>query len=356
VTDSRQAVPAATEARASVRSVAARLVVGASSIVIGLLALEAATRVVFDRIGMHYGIEMWKYAKEIKQRSPIAAMSHEHAPNREATLMGVRVRTSSVGLRDREFPRTKTPGVRRIMVLGDSITFGWGTAVEDTYPKVLERLLQEHGGRYEVINTGVGNYNSAQQVAYFRERGMEFQPDDVILGFYINDAEPTPTPVQNILARHSYFYVLASSGFDSVQRRMGWKTSFSAYYNDLYEERNPGWRACRDAIAEFGRLARSIGANHLIVLIPELHSANANYPFRRVHDVVAEAAQRERIPVLDLTPAFAGIPPSSLWVSPGDAHPNARGHAIIGRAIYEAMVHQTGSVQTATDDKGTDNE
>ena len=41
--------------------------------------------------------------------------------------------------------------------------------------------------------------------------------------------------------------------------------------------------------------------------------------------------------VLDLTPAFAGIDPSSLWVSPGDAHPNARGHAIIG----DYLLHET---------------
>ena len=357
-TDSRHAIPSAVRGGGLLRSVALRLFVGLAAVVVGLLALEAATRFVFDRDGMHYGIEMWKYAKTIKQRSSIAAMAHEHAPGREATLMGVNVRTNSAGLRDREFPLAKTPGVRRIMVLGDSMTFGWGAAVEDTYPKVLERLLQQGGGRYEVINTGVGNYNSAQEVAYFRERGVRFQPDDVIMGFYINDAEPTPAPVQNILARHSYFYVLASSGFDSVQRRLGWKKSFTQYYNDLYEEGNPGWQRCRDAIAEFGRLARSIRANHVVVLIPELHAADANYPFQRVHDIVAAAAKKEGIPVLDLVPPFAGVEPSSVWVSRGDAHPNARGHALMARAIYDAMVNQMAWVQKRAihRSEGLDNE
>lgn len=306
------------------------------ALVIGGAALEALTRVVFDRNGMHFGLEMWKYAKQVKQRSSVAAMSHEHAPHREAVLMGVPVRTNSMGLRDREFSPEKPPGVHRILVLGDSMTFGWGARQEDTYPKVLERLLNGDGHRYEVINAGVGNYNSAQEVAYFRERGLLLQPDEVILGFYINDAEPTPTPTEGWVAQHSYAYVVASSLWDALARRAGFRPSLTAYYDNLYSENSPGWQACRAALTELAGLSRQAGVTLAIALIPELHAPNDQYPFRRAHELVAEVARREQVPVIDLLPAFHGVEPRSLWVSPGDAHPNERAHAIIGRALYDA--------------------
>lgn len=323
-----------------------------AALAIGLTALEALTRVVFNRNGMHFGIEMWKYAREIKQRSPVAAMGHEHAPNRDAILMGVPVRINADGLRDREFQRARTPGVRRIMVLGDSMTFGWGARQEDTYSKVLERRLNQAGRPTEVINTGVGNYNTTQEVAYFRERGRAYRPDDVILAFYINDAEPTPQPVQNPLARHSAFYVLASSGFDAVQRRVGLKQDLLTYYSELYSDRNPGWEACRAAIAEFRQLAGSIGAAPLVAIIPELHHADADYPFRHVHELVADLARRASLPVLDLTPAFTGVEPLSLWVSRGDAHPNARAHQLIATALYDALVDKSPRRPDAGDNNG----
>jgi lysophospholipase L1-like esterase len=321
----------------SSRDVMVGVAFAAAALAVGLVVLEGLTRAVFDRNGMHYGIEMWKYARQVKQRSAVAAMSHEHAPNRNAVLMGVPVRTNSLGLRDREFPSGKRDGVRRVLVLGDSMTLGWGTREAETYPKVLEQLLNRDATPYEVINSGVGNYNSSQEVAYFRERGRLLQPDEVILGFYINDAEPTPSPNENVLARHSYLYVLASGGWEALMRNLGAKPTLDAYYAGLYDERNPGWRATREALVALSRLCRTEGVPLRVVIIPELHEPNEHYPFLRVHALVKGVLEHEGVPVLDVLDAFAGVDPQSVWVSPGDAHPNARGHAIIANAIYQAM-------------------
>jgi lysophospholipase L1-like esterase len=317
-----------------------RLAFAAGALLVGALALEMLTRVVFDRNGMHFGIEMWKYAKQVKRVSAIPAMGHEHAPNRSAILMGVPVRTNSLGLRDREFSLEKPAGVRRVLVLGDSMTLGWGAREEDSYPKVLERLLNEKGPAHEVINTGVGNYNTAQEVAYFRERGIRLNPDEVVLGFYINDAEPTPSERAGFIARHSYFYVLAASGWDAFERRRGWKEGFAAYYRNLYSEANPGWRQCQDALRELSGLCRDARIGLRLIIIPELHAPGAPYAFRDVHRLVAAAADREGIPVLDLVDAFDGVDPPSLWVSRGDAHPSASAHRIIANALFKEMTRR----------------
>jgi hypothetical protein len=174
-------------------------------------------------------------------------------------------------------------------------------------------------------------------VAYFRERGILLSPDEVILGFYINDAEPTPSEHRGLIAGHSYFYVLAAYGWDAFQRRQGWKDSFTGYYRGLYDEQNPGWRNCQTALRELSAMCRDARIGLRLVIIPELHAPGEAYPFRDVHDVVAAAARREGIPVLDLLAAFGGVDPQSLWVSGGDAHPNANAHRIIADALFTEM-------------------
>jgi lysophospholipase L1-like esterase len=307
----------------------------------GIVAVEAASRVVFDRNGMHYGIEMWKYAQLVKRQSSNPAIGHEHAPNRHAHLMGVDVRTNSHGLRSPERPIERQPGVRRVLVLGDSLTFGWGVEEDATYPRVVERLLNESGRPAEVINAGVGNYNTSQQVTWFTERGLVYQPDEVVLGFYINDAEPTPRRRGSWLANRSYLYVLLSSTADASERIVGLKKGYAEYYGDLYGESNPGWRDCQAALEKLISVCRTRGIRLKVVLLPELHDVEATYPFRFVHERVAAVAKRHGGDVLDLDGAFRGHDPKTLWVSPGDAHPNARAHQIIAERLFSAMVAES---------------
>ena len=68
---------------------------------------------------------------------------------------------NSAGFRDREFDRERRAGTVRIAALGDSVTFGYGVALEESFPKVLERILNETRPGHEVLNFGVGGYNTS---------------------------------------------------------------------------------------------------------------------------------------------------------------------------------------------------
>jgi lysophospholipase L1-like esterase len=309
------------------------------AVVGGLLALELAARMVFDRNGMHYGIEMWKYARLVKRESANRAMGHEHVPNSRAWLMGTDVTINSRGLRNPEVAAAREPGVRRIVVLGDSLTFGWGVSEAETYPRTLERLLNQSGRRYDVINAGVGNYNTAQEVAWFRERGLVYEPDEVVLGFYINDAEPTPHRSEGWLASRSYLYVVLASSWDALQRQLGMKKGYVEYYADLYHESNPGWRACQEALEQLAAMCRARNIRLTVAMLPELHDVEDTYPFRFVHDKVAAVLGRQGVPVLDLNGAFRRHDPKSLWVSPGDAHPNATAQRIIADRLFASIAN-----------------
>jgi lysophospholipase L1-like esterase len=314
-----------------------------ASIVIGLGVLELSTRVVFDRNGMHYGIEMWKYAKQLKRQSTVRDMGHEHVPDRTALLMGARVEISSLGLRNPEVALQKPEGFYRILVLGDSMTFGWGVQAEETYPRILERTLNaqtrlsDASRRFEVINAGVGNYNTAQEVSYFKERGVLLDPDMVILGFYVNDAETTPRAKSGWIRQRSYLYVLASSFWDAIWRRSGEAQGFEEYYLDLYQGDSPGWQAGRHALGELIALCRTRGIDLRVLLIPELHSPADHYPFESVHEQVRRIAEDAGIPTIEVRERMAGIEPHTLWVSPGDAHPNELAHRLVAAGLYESL-------------------
>ena len=159
---------------------------------------------------MQYDLEMWKYARTMKRVSAIADAGHDHVPGTSARLMGVEVRINSTGQRNTEILRLKPDGVYRIVMLGDSLTFGWGVEEEQTSSRRLERMLnsaRSSAKRVSIVNAGVGNYNTKMQAAWLVAEGDIYEPDMIILNYFINDAEPTPVDAAARCARgrlHSY--------------------------------------------------------------------------------------------------------------------------------------------------------
>ena len=327
------------------RSLVLRLSILAVTLLMGVVALELAARVVLDRDGMNYGIEMWKYSKLLKRKSDVHAMGHEHVPDSQAQVMGVDVSINSHGMRDREYEIPKPPGVYRILALGDSLTFGFGATVDETYTKVLERLLNDQPPpglekRVEVLNTGVGNYNTAQEVGYYFARGKSFEPDMVVIGVSINDGEPTPRPNPGFFESNFYLAVLANHGLDALSRKTRWNQSFSQYYEGLYEDGQPGWDACRKAFADLISDCQNRGIPVVAIQLPELHNPGKNYPFQAIHTAVRDAIEPQGAVCIDLASAFEGHEPASLWVSPGDPHPNAKAHRIFAETVHRQLLQQ----------------
>ena len=112
------------------------------------------------------------------------------APNYDGWFAGVPVHINSLGFRDnREYAIAKRPGTFRILVLGDSVTFGHGSVFEHTYPLLLEKRLKawKPDVDWQVWNLGVPGYNTSQELAYLLEVGASYRPDLVVVGFYAND-------------------------------------------------------------------------------------------------------------------------------------------------------------------------
>src|SRR5882672_10131817 len=100
-------------------------------------ALELYVRLVEDD-GMQFDLEMWKYAKSVKMISSDPLIGHEHRPNADAFLMGARVTTNDAGFRNEPVALAKRPSSTRVMMLGDSVLFGWGTKQDETVAARLQ--------------------------------------------------------------------------------------------------------------------------------------------------------------------------------------------------------------------------
>jgi lysophospholipase L1-like esterase len=89
-------------------------------------------------------------------------------------------------------PRPKDPSLFRVLVLGDSLTYGHGIEERFTYAHQLERLLRRRW-RVEVVNAGIDGAQSEDIVRVARRLIPQIQPDVVIYGVCLNDFLPSGT-------------------------------------------------------------------------------------------------------------------------------------------------------------------
>jgi lysophospholipase L1-like esterase len=96
---------------------------------------------------------------------------------------------NAAGFRDaRQHLEPKPAGVVRVLLLGDSFTFGQGVNYEDAWPVVAERLVdQRYPGRLELVKAGVQGSDTRSQLIRLRQLAPRFDADAVVVGFLIND-------------------------------------------------------------------------------------------------------------------------------------------------------------------------
>ena len=299
--------------------------------------LEAMTRVFLDS-GTLYELEMWKYARFVKMRDDRPDIGHRHRANAHATLMAEDVRTNSYGFRGPEIAEKAADGVARIAFLGDSLAMGWGVAENETFPHQVIADLQKAGRKVDGFNLGVGNYNTTQELALYKDIGAKMKPDIILLAYFINDAEPIPSYGETgWLENHSEAWVVLNYRIDAVLRQMGDVPDWKRYYRELYNDGRPGWTATKKALGELAALAKSSGTRLVVFHLPELHELKP-YPFNDVTAKVKSVVEADGVQFVDLLPSVENLDPPSLWVTVPDPHPNARADTALTKGMIPALI------------------
>jgi len=94
---------------------------------------------------------------------------------------------NSCGLRGDEIIVSKPGGVFRVLILGDSVTYGTGVTKDQTFAARLEELLRDIHNPSEVLNAGVQGYTTYNELKLYSTKGKSFQPDLVVLAVCLND-------------------------------------------------------------------------------------------------------------------------------------------------------------------------
>jgi hypothetical protein len=91
--------------------------------------------------------------------------------------------TNDEGMRtgaDRRPIAEKRPGVFRVLFLGTSYAFGWGSEYEQSYAALVGAGLARSGREVEVVNLGTPGQPAGGQLCWLRDQGRRVRPDLVI--------------------------------------------------------------------------------------------------------------------------------------------------------------------------------
>jgi len=259
---------------------------------------------------------------------------------------------NDLGYRGRPVETRKPAGTLRIVVVGDSQTFGTGVADADAWPAALEAGLAPRlsGPSLEVLNCAVPGYDAEQEAASLEARWIGFEPDLVLVGYFVNDAAFKETGNQPGLGPLGWLMPLAvpnGHGFtawlrersalvdfvlDGAYRRLRvreWALGAAA----LYAEGAPGWTRARAALRSERDVCRAHGARLGVVLLPFFVRWDGGLVTSRPYRAVAAFCAAEGISFLDLEPAFAGLDLEEMLVNDRDPHSGAAAHRIEAAAV-----------------------
>ncbi|MBW2662255.1 MAG: SGNH/GDSL hydrolase family protein [Deltaproteobacteria bacterium] len=93
------------------------------------------------------------------------------------------------GWRDKDRTFDNRRRTYRILVLGDSITFGATVPADKVYTRILEDRLRKEGFNVEVLNIAYGGWGTDQQLEALKNEGLKYKPKLAIIQFCSNDLD-----------------------------------------------------------------------------------------------------------------------------------------------------------------------
>ena len=261
------------------------------------------------------------------------------------------------------------PGVLRVLVLGESCTFGYGVPYAETFSSRLEEILRERGRKIEVLNGGVIGHTVRQGLERYRAMGRDYRPDFVVAAFgEVNEhftaggpadvvkielpLEPTSPwidAVRFVRANVRIAHLVASLADGlSEERRRERDLEFERLSHEQSLREHMGeieWKGQRrvpleDFDAAMVALANDVrgdSGKFLALSLPRRRDAEENAPVLPLYTRRLEAlAARENLALADGYRAFRdaeakGVPESELFRDTW--HLTARGHELIASTL-----------------------
>ena len=301
---------------------------------------------------------------------------------------------NSRGYRGDEFAAEKDDTFR-ILVIGDSFTFGWGVDDHETYAYRLQQLLASRhpSRRIEIINAGfAAGYSPDTYYLYLKREGLALDPDLVVVGVYVGndldsaaafenewleqDAEGLPLRIRNnnshvvgnmllprdvplryrvpVLHRLHLFQgvadlwwaingdFLSSLSVSTLHAAASDDERVPSIYRLTYSERtNTVMKRVESLLVGMQRVAANVPV--VFMIIPEqlqmAENALSGLPadISKPQRLLSDLFEREGLRYIDLLPSFAEEATHQALYLPLDGHWNAAGHALAAQRLAEPL-------------------
>ena len=303
-------------------------------------------------------------------------LGHANRPGAVALQRGPEFTASYIvnaqGLRDRAVEgRPRQAEARRILLLGDSFTFGIGSDYDAIWPTIFEQTLKTKGHHVEVINAGVPGYDTRSELQFLKHKWAALTPDLVVLVLLPHDlftntpllpadtTSVTPdvivtgddkVPMLHVVTLLQRMVLQNDWLYNQVYRNTGRARFFTTMPDEAVQQQYQTTEALLRRIQDF---CRERGLPFVVFTVPQqfqvLAEANrydagsvdvravdravaqvaseAGYPFLAALDTLVQAYRRDRAP---LYYRF-------------DGHLTPRGNRVVGQYFAEHFQQMMGS-------------
>ncbi|MCU0669997.1 MAG: GDSL-type esterase/lipase family protein [Myxococcota bacterium] len=270
---------------------------------------------------------------------------------------GIPFRVSAQGFRTPEVAIPKPPDLRRVLVLGDSVTWGAGVREEETFARQLEHALRKRDAcEAEVVNAGVSGYGSVEELDVLEREGLGFEPDVVLVLHVENDnvvISHATGRVSAFLKDHVVYRSYLVGATLQAMRIARWRVQAARAGGDAaaYAAEQQAWAArpgteeSLAALRRIGAVARAHGARVVLASYPNNMSDAALDAPRNA--LLRQLADEAGMTFVDTGPALRPHHARGLAVSATDLHPSGFAHGLIAGAVESPIAAALGCAPRA---------
>lgn len=278
---------------------------------------------------------------------------YELLPDSKVKIQGKEFAINAFGFRDKKY-RIRKVNDTRIIFLGDSVTYGWRVALEETYHKQIEKLLNDRGYDVDVMGMGIPGYNTIQEYYLLKETVLDFKPDMLILQISPNDFERTVSvrtfhegrkltlvPYQDYSipfvikkTKFTYFLMRNFDLFKLINLRLHW---FINKKDPDYTARDVFMLGEEDSFRYLGMIKKLLdreGIRFAVVIFP-FQSRGDTDSFASLHERIHQELEKMQVPFIDLFNELNAEGIGDIWIE--RRHPNEHGHRIASLAVLKFL-------------------
>ena len=240
-------------------------------------------------------------------------------------------------------------GKQRVVVLGDSFTYGDGIATQDTYSVLLEKMWKQQGADTRVYNLGQDGAQSQDVLRTARKWVPILKPERVIYGICLNDFLPSgteqygnnmvwqvrlPAWIKVPFETKTRFGALLTDRYNKALMALGVRNDF--YADILKDFGNYQERFGHDLLDLNQFVLQETGRPVVAMVLDQYPASDRGYKLSRIAEKFARAAGMDVVPTESYYRKYRGST-QQLYVSQWEGHPNEFVNQIFAEMLAEHL-------------------